>query len=111
MQSGCISELNLHLLSSSESPSVEKWQAELCTNIFFTVSDSISKNGNIVPPHLEGVFLNMGEIVLHFPYFSASFIHSFILDISIAPLQVHYHSEALPTVSELTCRSATGNHE
>jgi len=25
------------------------------------------------------------------------YIHSFILDISIAPLQVHYYSEALPT--------------
>ena len=29
--------------------------------------------------------------------FSASFIHLFIPDISIAPLQVHYYSEALPT--------------
>src|SRR6218665_11636 len=26
-----------------------------------------------------------------------AFIHSFILDISILPLQVHYYSEALPT--------------
>jgi len=27
------------------------------------------------------------------------FIHSFILDISIAPLQVHYYSEALPNTA------------
>src|SRR6218665_1191309 len=44
--------------------------------------------------------------------------HSFIPDISIASLQVHYYSEAhvlhasdysIDTVSELTCRSATSN--
>jgi len=47
-----------------------------------------------------------------------SFIHPFILDISITPLQVHYYySEALPTTalidtaSELTCRSAIRNCE
>jgi len=51
--------------------------------------------------------------------FDLDFIHSFIPDISIAPLQVHYYSEALPTTAlysywycvELTRRSATGNHE
>src|SRR6218665_717533 len=44
--------------------------------------------------------------------------HSFIPDISMAPLQVHYYSEALPataligpTVSELTRRIATCNCE
>src|SRR6218665_853105 len=30
--------------------------------------------------------------------------HSFILDISIAPLQVHYQSEALPTTALILCR-------
>src|SRR6218665_3055328 len=30
--------------------------------------------------------------------FIHSFIHSFNLDISTAPLQVHYYSEALPTI-------------
>ena len=44
-----------------------------------------------------------------------SFIHSFILDMSIAPLQVHYYSEALPTqrgyCAGVSCRSATGNCE
>src|SRR6218665_1974849 len=32
-------------------------------------------------------------------------IHSFILDISIAPLQVHYYSEALPTAALILCQS------
>ena len=31
--------------------------------------------------------------------------HSFIPDISIAPFQVHYYSEALPTTALLLCRS------
>jgi len=31
-------------------------------------------------------------------------VHSFILDISIAPLQVHYYSEALPTTALILCR-------
>jgi len=43
-------------------------------------------------------------------------IQSFILDISIVPLQVHYYSEAFPTtalitVSELTRWNATSNCE
>ena len=41
-------------------------------------------------------------------------IHSFIPNISIAPLQVHYCSDSLPTtitVSELSRRSATDNCE
>jgi len=33
------------------------------------------------------------------------FIHSFIPDISIAPLQVHYYSEALLTTALTLCRS------
>src|SRR6218665_3866062 len=36
-----------------------------------------------------------------------SFIHSFILAISIAPLQVIYHSEALPTTARILYRSFT----
>src|SRR6218665_2892126 len=36
-----------------------------------------------------------------------SFIHSFILAISIAPHQVHYYSEALPTTARILCRSFT----
>jgi len=42
-----------------------------------------------------------------------SFIHSFIQIISIAPLQVHYYWEALPTQRGywVSCRSATGNCE
>ena len=32
-------------------------------------------------------------------------IRSFIPDISIAPLQVHYYSEALPTTILILCRS------
>ena len=42
-------------------------------------------------------------------------IHSFIHSISIAPLQVHYYSEALPTqhgyCARVSRRSATGNCE
>src|SRR6218665_209672 len=37
----------------------------------------------------------------------ASFIHSFILAISIAPLQVLYPSEALPTTARILYRSFT----
>jgi len=44
-----------------------------------------------------------------------SLIHSFIQAISIAPLQVHYYSEALPTKHgycvAVSRRSATGNCE
>jgi len=36
-----------------------------------------------------------------------SFIHSFILAISIAPLQVLYPSEALPTTARILYRSFT----
>jgi len=35
---------------------------------------------------------------------SIKFIHSFTLDISIAPLQVHYYSEALPTTAATLCQ-------
>ena len=35
------------------------------------------------------------------------FIHSFILAISIAPLQVLYYSEALPTTARILYRSFT----
>jgi len=31
--------------------------------------------------------------------------HCFILDISIAPFQVHYYTEALPTTALILCRS------
>src|SRR6218665_3333082 len=34
-------------------------------------------------------------------------IHSFILAISIAPLQVHYYSEAIPTTARILYRSFT----
>ena len=37
-------------------------------------------------------------------------IHSFIQAISIAPFQVHYCSEALPTQHGLLCRSFTPKH-
>jgi len=32
-------------------------------------------------------------------------IHSFILDISVAPLQVHYYPEALPTTALILCQT------
>src|SRR6218665_1977020 len=45
--------------------------------------------------------------------FIHSFIHSFIPAISIAPLQVHYYSEALQTIARILYRSfmpkRTGN--
>src|SRR6218665_2939634 len=48
-------------------------------------------------------------------YMWCSFIHSFIQAISIAPLQVHYYSEALPKQQGYCVRvsrpSATGNCE
>jgi len=47
--------------------------------------------------------------------FIHSFIHSFIETISIAPLRVHYYSDALPTehghCAGVSRRSATGNCE
>ena len=39
------------------------------------------------------------HFIFHFLY------SSFILDISIAPLQVHYYSEVLPTTALILCRS------
>src|SRR6218665_55332 len=39
--------------------------------------------------------------------FEYSFIHSFILAISIGPLQVLYHSEALPTTARILYRRVT----
>jgi len=36
--------------------------------------------------------------------FAINHIHSFIIDISIAPLQVHYYSEALPATAFTLCR-------
>src|SRR6218665_2402441 len=38
---------------------------------------------------------------------NTAFIHSFILAISIVPLQVHYYSEALPTTARMLYRSYT----
>ena len=40
-------------------------------------------------------------------FIDRSFIHSFILAISIAPLQVLYFSEALPTTARILYRSFT----
>src|SRR6218665_3003243 len=40
-------------------------------------------------------------------YYVPTFIHSFILAISIAPLQVLYHSDALPTTARILYRSFT----
>jgi len=40
-------------------------------------------------------------------YVHYDFIHSFILVISIAPLHVHYYSEALPTAARILYRSFT----
>src|SRR6218665_869721 len=45
------------------------------------------------------VFLNLSDLI---------FSHSFILDISIAPLQVHYYSKVLPTTALILCRSQHG---
>jgi len=39
------------------------------------------------------------------PSFIHSFIHSLIPDIYIAPLQLHYYSEALTTTALILCRS------
>jgi len=38
------------------------------------------------------------------------YIHSFIQAISIAPPQVRYYSEVLPTTARLLCRSFTPKH-
>jgi len=36
--------------------------------------------------------------------FKLLFIHSFVPYISVAPLQVHYYAEALPTTAMILCR-------
>ena len=51
------------------------------------------------PRHVTNCILETVCIV------TTSCIHSFIPDISIAPLQVHYYSEALPTRALILCRS------
>src|SRR6218665_2629909 len=57
-------------------------------------------------------FIPFHSISFHFiPFHSISFFHG----ISIAPLQVHYYSEALPKQHEycagVSCRGATSNCE
>ena len=47
------------------------------------------------------------NVCVYVTYIMYVFIHSFILAISIAPLQVLYHSEALPTTSRILYRSFT----
>src|SRR6218665_1612012 len=42
---------------------------------------------------------------LRFLAIRSKFIHSFIPDISIEPLKVHYYSEALPTTALILCRN------
>src|SRR6218665_1352867 len=44
-------------------------------------------------------------LCVHVCVLSYVFIHSFILAISIAPLQVHYYSETLPTTARILYRS------
>ena len=50
--------------------------------------------------NLSSFFILLGIILCVWTSF-----HSFILDISIAPLKVHYYSEALPTTVLILCRS------
>ena len=56
---------------------------------------------------------SLPQTFIHFPrhFFNClgilSFIHSFISAISIAPLQVLYYSEALPTTARILYRSFT----
>src|SRR6218665_2036171 len=48
-----------------------------------------------------------GDCSMSTAHLEFSFIHSFILVISIAPLQVLYYSEALPTTARILYRSFT----
>jgi len=47
----------------------------------------------------------MNDTNMHTYVLRIVFIHSFIQDISKAPLQVHYYSEVLPTTALILCRS------
>src|SRR6218665_215164 len=53
--------------------------------------------------------LRLFDVYFHVIFFRyrVSFIHSFILAISIAPLQALYYSEALPTTARILYRSFT----
>jgi len=37
--------------------------------------------------------------------FACLYVHPFLLDVSIAPLQVHYYSEAFLTTARIQCQS------
>src|SRR6218665_2302129 len=57
---------------------------------------------------LRPVRINLLLISLCFQYspcYVESFVHSFVSDISIAPLQFHYYSEALSTTAVILCWS------
>src|SRR6218665_3572389 len=69
-----------------------------------------SARGHLVIPLTRRLllWLNLGVSLLsNWNKLPHSFIHSFIPAISIAPLQVLYYSEALPTTARILYRSFT----
>src|SRR6218665_316906 len=56
---------------------------------------------------LKLYFSTKYRCTVYFVLYCHSFIHSFILAISIAPLEVLYYSEALPTTARILYRSFT----
>src|SRR6218665_245888 len=80
------------ILINWPSDNIQKNRLSFATNTFTIAHNRIIDRANNTVTAMK-VALNTCDI----NKISHSFIHSFILDTSIVPLQVHYYSEALPT--------------
>src|SRR6218665_2950424 len=113
-----LSVLDIHLTGVSDSPEGTNRQL-LCRT--YALSDHFNCSPLhrrqswglcVATPHslgwgvLRGRRGRRGRVVKHY-YIFLSFIHSFIPAISIAPLQVLYYLEALPTTTRILYRSFT----
>src|SRR6218665_2613345 len=80
-------------------------EEHVCSNILLSVSDSYNPNTHPQIAHVfQSAAMRFGHTLVPPGVFRRSAIsHSFIQDISIAPLQVHYYSEALPTTAYSYC--------
>src|SRR6218665_2931305 len=78
---------------------IHSYSTNVCSSVWHGNVHSLNNCGTPSALFNECLFVFMTLCgAIHYTYeqtLAILFIHSFILDISIAPLQVHYHSEAL----------------